>query len=107
MQIGAMSAGDILDRGLKLLLARLPTYYAIDLLVLAPVLLVQLAIPLLQMGQSLTPQSAALQVVVASLIVLLLTLILQPIATAAILHIIAQEFIGQRAGMGDALRFAL
>src|SRR5260370_9254154 len=107
IQIGAMSVGDILDRGLKLLLARLPTYYAIDLLVLAPVLLAQLALPLLQMGQPLTAQSATLQVVVGSLIVLLLTLILQPIATAAILHIVAQEFIDQRAGMGCAARFAL
>jgi hypothetical protein len=102
-----MSVGDILDRGLKLLLARLPTYYAIDLLVLAPVLLVQLALPLLQMGQPQTGQNAALQAVVGGLIVLLLTLILQPIASAAILHIVAQEFIDQRAGMGDALRFAL
>ncbi len=106
-QIGAMSVGDILDRGLKLLLARLPTYYAIDLLVLAPVLLVQLAVPLMKMGQPLTADEAQMQLVVGNLVAALLTLVLQPIATAAILHIIAQEFIDQRAGMGDALRFAL
>ena len=41
LQIGAMSAGDILDRALKLLLGRLLTFYVISLIVLAPIILVQ------------------------------------------------------------------
>ncbi|HLJ95995.1 MAG TPA: hypothetical protein VKU02_22665 [Gemmataceae bacterium] len=107
IQIGAMSVGDILDRGLKLLRARLPTYYAVDLLVLCPILLVELAIPLLQGGQPQSLPAVQLQQLAGGLAALLLTTILQPIATAAILHIIAQEFIDQRAEMGEALRFAL
>ena len=44
--LGEMSAGDILDRGIKLLFARLPTFYLINLMVLAPAILVQIAAPL-------------------------------------------------------------
>jgi uncharacterized membrane protein len=36
-----------------------------------------------------------------------LTLTLGQIGTAAMLHVIAQEFIGRRAGVGDAFRFAM
>ena len=39
--IGAMSVGDVLDRGLKLLLARLPAYYLINLIVLSPLIILQ------------------------------------------------------------------
>src|SRR5207249_3639364 len=42
-----------------------------------------------------------------SLGVLVLSLILTPIGTAAILHVIGQEFIDQRVGLGEALSFAL
>jgi hypothetical protein len=88
-------------------LARLPTYYAINFIVLAPVLLVELAIPLLQTG-GVGPRNPNAGIIAGGrLFAFVLMLILQPIATAAILHIIAQEFIDQRASMGDALRFAL
>jgi hypothetical protein len=50
--IGAMSAGDVLDRGLKLLFARLPTFYLIHLIVLLPAFLFDLAEPLLESGPS-------------------------------------------------------
>jgi hypothetical protein len=93
-QIGAMTVGDILDRGLKLLLARLGTFYAINLIVLSPIIAVQLATPVLGAG-------------LGFLVVPILNLILQPIGTAAILHVISQEFVDQRVGVGDAFRFAL
>jgi hypothetical protein len=96
-----MSIGDILDRGLKLLLARLPTFYAINLLVFLPQILVQLVQPVVEEAQ-VTPVSGLLGI----LLVVLLALILGPIGNAASLHVIAQEFIGQRAGMGDAFGFA-
>ncbi len=96
--------GDILDRGLKLLLARLPTFYVINLLVLLPVILVQLVLPALQLAQIMPPGGAAL--FGGGLLVVLLTLILQPIGTAASLHVIAQEFIGQHASIGAAFGFA-
>ena len=38
--IGAMTVGDVLDRGIKLLLARLPAYYLIDLIVAWPFALI-------------------------------------------------------------------
>lgn len=103
-QIGAMSVGDILDRGLKLLLARLPALYVINLIVLSPVIAYQLVVPfLLQTDAS----SAAVSVLGGTFLMLILTLILQPIGTAAILHIISQEFIDRRVGVGAAFGFAL
>jgi hypothetical protein len=108
-QIGAMSVGDILDRGLKLLLARLPTFYAINLIVLAPTLAGQLALPALVQaalaGESGLSQMLAISV--GSLLLSLLTLILQPIATGGILHVIAQGFVDVRVGLGAALGIAL
>ena len=34
--LGAMTVGDILDRGLKMLVGRFPTFFAINLLFLSP-----------------------------------------------------------------------
>jgi hypothetical protein len=108
-QIGAMSVGDILDRGVKVLLARLPTFYVINLIVLTPLIAYQLALPaLMQTGPTAEPNPAQLGAVVGGFLLLLfLTLILQPIGTAAILHVISQEFVDQRAGLGAALGVAL
>jgi hypothetical protein len=103
-----MSVGDILDRGLKLLLARLPVLYAINLIVLAPIIAGELALPALVQA-ALVGEPSLLQVgavVIGSLLFLLLLAILQPVATGAILHVIAQEFVDQRVGLGAALRFA-
>jgi hypothetical protein len=111
--IGAMSVGDILDRGLKVLLSRLPTFYLISLIALTPVILFQLAWPLVQESTDEAvqfggpPSAAALGAEIGgSLGVLILILILSQISNAAILHIIAQEFIDQRVGIGSAFRFA-
>jgi hypothetical protein len=101
-QIGAMSVGDILDRGLKVLFSRLPTFYAINLIVLSPLLLLQLALP--KLLESEESPAAALG---GAMVVLVLALILSPIGTAAILHVISQEFINRRAGIAEAFRFAL
>src|SRR5579883_515513 len=100
-QIGAMSVGDILDRGLKLLLARLPTFFVIMFVVQLPVLVFQVVAP------SLMQHNALGAVLVSSLGVLILALILTPIGTAAILHVISQEFIDRRVGVGDAFRVGL
>jgi hypothetical protein len=106
-QIGAMSVGDILDRGLKVLLARLPAFYVINLLVLWPTVLVQLALPYLATEEA-GPQSPAGAIVVAvgALVILLLTVILQPLGIAATLHIIAQDFVDKKASIGEAFSFA-
>lgn len=107
--IGAMSVGDILDRGLKLLLARLPTLYLINLLFLSPIIVVVLTTPQLVAvlaGNQPTSSAVGLGVGVG-LLVLFLTLLLQPLGNAAILHVIAEEFAGRPVGAGAALRFAL
>jgi hypothetical protein len=103
-----MTVGDILDRGLKLLFARLPVFYAVNLLVQSPLILVQIALPLvLFAGQN----DLDLEVMLAFLVVLFVAAfmgaILQPIATAAILHIVMEEYAGRRPSIGAALSFAL
>ena len=106
-QIGAMSVGDILDRGLKLLLARLPAFYTINLIVFAPTLVLQLLLPLLQEQSEPASPAQALTALGGLLLLIVLMLILQPLGTAAILHIIAREFVDEQASVGDAFRFAL
>jgi hypothetical protein len=101
-QIGAMTFGDILDRGLKILLSRLGVYYAINLLVLAPLIVIQVFMPALVYSTGNVIFGALL-----SLVALVLLLVLQPIGSAAILRIISQEFIDQSVSLGDALRFAM
>jgi hypothetical protein len=103
-QIGGMSVGDILDRGLKLLLSRLPIFYLINLIVLAPAIVLQVLIPIAQ-GETVGPEAAAVAAG-GGLLVLVLTLILWPIGQAATLYIIAQEFVDVHAGLGEAFRFA-
>jgi hypothetical protein len=96
-QIGAMTVGDILDRGLKLLFTRLGTFYLINLIFLAPVIVVQLLLPVSGMPILMT---------MSALILLLLVLILQPVATAAQLYVVAQEFVDRRVSVAQALGFA-
>jgi hypothetical protein len=95
--LGAMSIGDMLDRGLKILLARLSTFYVINLVVLSPILLIVFALP---------PQDA-LGLSLENLIQNLLQVVLRPIATAATLYVISRDYLGQSAGAGAALQFAV
>jgi hypothetical protein len=96
-----MSVGDILDRGLKLLLARLPTLFVITFLVQLPVLAFQVLTPVL--AQSNAPGATLLMLGG----VFLLALILTPVGTAAILHVISQEFIDRHVGVGPAFEVGL
>jgi len=50
INIGEMSIGDILGRSMKLLFKRLPYFYAIQLIVVGPTILLQLANPFLPLG---------------------------------------------------------
>ena len=105
--LGAMTVGDILDRGLKLLFARLPVFFAINLIVLTPVILLQVAIPFVVQGGNQFDQKTLIAMAGAGLFALLLTLILQPIGTAAILYIVMEEYAGRKPSMGEAFSFAL
>jgi hypothetical protein len=106
--IGAMTVGDILDRGLKIFLARLPTFYTIYLIMLGPLLLYQLAMPAFIFGSASGDAGPEMALVFAggSLGALLLFLILVPLGQAASLYVIGQEFIDKRVGIGEAFRFA-
>lgn len=104
--IGAMSVGDVLDRGIKLLLARLPAFYLINLIVLSPLIVLQTFIlPSIIGGAS--PEQNLPWILGGGLLTIVLTLILQPIGTAAILYIITQEYVDRRVTIGQAFSFAL
>jgi hypothetical protein len=106
--LGEMTVGDILDRGLKLLFARLPVFYAVNLLVQAPLIVIQLALPLVLFGgQNALDMETLFAYLGLLLVAALVAAILQPIATAAILHIVMEEYAGRRASIGAALSFAL
>lgn len=107
--LGEMTVGDILDRGLKLLFARLPMFYIINLIVLFPVILLQFAVPFITTpgdGAKLDP-TALIESAGLGFAVLLVSLILQPIGTAAILYVIMQQYAGKKARIGEAFAFAL
>jgi hypothetical protein len=99
--IGAMSVGDILDRGLRLLLSRLPLLFSISLIVQVPVLTLQLLIPMVQGA------AGGGAVLVLMLLFLITILILTPIAQAVILYVVTQEYLDRPATLGQAFSFAL
>jgi hypothetical protein len=99
-QLGAMSVGDIMDRGFKLLMSRLGTFYLIQLIAILPFVLLTLGMPLL-MGRGMGYFAAGLA------IALILYVVLSQVASAAILHVVAEEYRDRRVGIGPALQFAL
>ncbi|HEY2783586.1 MAG TPA: hypothetical protein VGJ05_01310 [Fimbriiglobus sp.] len=100
-----MTIGDVLDRGLKVLFTRLPIFYAINVIVLAPAILIQLAIPFVINSGTQADSTIAISFVVLGIVVLV-SLILQPIGTAAIVHIIMETYVGRKPGIGQAFSFA-
>jgi hypothetical protein len=96
ISLGSMSLGDILDRGIKLFFGRLGTFFLISFICLGPLLIVGFVLP------PRDPLSTLIQAPVT----LLLSLILRPINTAAILFVICQEYLGQKVDASDSLRFA-
>ncbi len=107
--IGAMTVGDVLDRGLVIFWARLPSLLAINLVVLVPDLAYSLALPSLLAGAySGGPPDplALLRVLGINLAVLFLRLFLMPLASAATVYVVGQEFTGRRVSMGAAFAFA-
>src|SRR5690348_4262603 len=106
--IGAMTVGDVLDRGLAIFWARLPALLVINLLVLVPDLAYSLALPSLMAGTYTGGPPdllALLRLLGTQVAVLFLRLFLMPLASAATVYLVGQEFIGRRAGMGEAFAF--
>jgi hypothetical protein len=114
-QLGAMTVGEILDRGLKLLFSRLGAFFFIDLIVLAPLILFPLLLLVAVMGLdsvegssgTMSPDVIRVLVMMLTMLTLLALIFLQPIGTAAILKIIQGEYLGERIGVGTALSTAL
>jgi hypothetical protein len=101
--IGAMSVGDILDRGLKLLLSRLPLFYGISLIALSPIILFQMLVPWWQASGS---DSVLGTVAFGGFAAIILTVILQPVASAAFVYVVGQEFVDRKVSIGEALSVA-
>jgi hypothetical protein len=112
-EIGAMTVGDILDRGIRMLQHRLGTFLAIHLIVFWPALVFQFFVPGLLNNAFASmvagsPQITPLLQLSASLMLyLFLWTILSCFSTAATLHVITQEFINERVGTGAALKYAI
>lgn len=92
--ITPMSIGEILSRGVSLFFTRFGVFLAIEVIMVSPTLVLQLALPELAMG-------------IGALLFILPMLILGPIGSAAMLHVIAQEYLGRPVSLGDAFKFAL
>jgi hypothetical protein len=112
-EIGAMTVGDILDRGIRMLLSRLGTFLAIHLIVLWPALVFQFFVPgllnsvfanMAAGSQQITP---LLKLSASLLLYLFLWTFLSCFSTAATLRVITQQFINQRVGTGAALKYAM
>jgi len=95
-QLGAMTVGDILDRGVKTLTSRLSTFLAINLIFLSPTLFWSLAFP---PARETPPEVALGQIILA--------LVLTPLVGGAVLHVIGRDFAGRPVGLGSAVRVAL
>jgi hypothetical protein len=101
--LGAMTVGDVLDRGLKLLFARLPVFFLINLIVLSPAILLAVAGPMVLADDAAPGMQEAAVLMLGGIFALV---VLQPIGVAAVLHIIMEEYAGKRPTIGQAFAFA-
>ncbi len=97
--LGAMSLGDVLDRGLKILFARLGTFYTIGFLLLLPNLGVELLQPYVIQGNQA-------MLAVGGLISLLLLIVLGQVVAGATILVIAREYVGEKVSVGSAIGYA-
>lgn len=100
--IGAMSVGDILDRGLKLLLARFPLLISISLLVQLPFMVFQLIIPLVERAGA-----GALVAFITLAGTLVSLVVLAPLSQAVILYVVMREYVDRPATLGEAFNLAM
>ena len=90
-----MTTGAIFGRSFKIFFVRLPLLYAIMLVAQLPILALQLTLPDLMMSG------------VGALMLLLPTVVLQMIATGAMIRIIMQDYLGRPVATVEALQIAL
>ena len=92
--IEPMSLGDILSRATSLFFSRIMLFMAIEVIVAGPTLILQLALPEVAMGSG-------------ALLFILPMIVLGPLGAAAMVHVIAQEYMGQPVSLSGAFKFAL
>jgi hypothetical protein len=103
--LGAMSAGDILDRGLKMLFARLPTFYAINFIVMFPLIFLVMALLFIIFKGEKVSDSTYWKLSFVYFFYPIAAAVLQPIATGAVLYIVSQQIEGKRANMWRAFSY--
>jgi hypothetical protein len=92
--IEPMNLGDILSRAFRVLFSRLGVFIAIELIMVAPTLTLQLLLPDVAVGGG-------------AVFLILPMIILGPIGSAAMLHVITQEYLGEPVSLGGAFQFAI
>jgi hypothetical protein len=97
-QLGSMTTGEILDRGLKVLFRRLGTFYLVTLILTSPLLAYQCLVVLAEFTDTAA--------IVTGLLAIILYFVFVFVATGAIIYIIAQEHIGSPVGTGQAMSYA-
>ncbi len=112
--IGAMTVGDVLDRGVRLLIGRFALLFGINLIVLAPIHLMAVVQPYLLnsfiRGGAGPNQEAFAQASLAMaggyLVAMLCHLLFMPIGVAATLTVTINEYLGRPTSLNDAMRTA-
>jgi hypothetical protein len=107
--IGSMTVGDVLDRGVRLFIARLPLLFGINFIVMIPVFAFSILQPFLLKSLVESAQSGRSPVAAFGALLggaggaTLLYMLVLPIAVAATLTVTIREYLGQTVSVGDAL----
>jgi hypothetical protein len=96
-KLGAMTFGEILDRGLKILFARLPAFLILGAILLLPMFIVQI----------LQPQIVSGVGAAAGIVMVLFFMIFSFIYAGAVVDVISREYHGKTVSIGGAISFAL
>ena len=109
--LGPMSLGEILDRGLRIMLHRFTAFFGFTLLFLAPFQVVGYLVNLYVFESQSALQRGDFRPMLLMLgaggAILVLNSVAQAMATAASLAVVAHEVLGRRIAFGAALGFAL
>jgi hypothetical protein len=100
--LGAMTLGDVLDRGLKLLLGRLPLFLGINALMWSPLLIFNLLLPFLLSNLGGAAQIAG--IVGLLLVALFSGIFLVPLANAASLTVAINEYLDRPTDFNSAIQ---
>jgi hypothetical protein len=107
--IGAMSIGDVLDRSLKILLARFPQFFVVNFVCQAPFMVLIALVPVLAERAAVDEASAGSVVAFAAIgtiVGIVLYILMIQLATAATLRIVLDEYAGRASSIGEAFSFA-